>query len=99
VLAPHLDRAAFDTSKDTSRFSPDERASFAEYGYRYTGDAYAPHITLGRAEEDIALKLVASAPERTSMQKEWTFDRLTFYVMGEQGAHAEKLVERALDPA
>ncbi|MEV7239214.1 2'-5' RNA ligase family protein [Streptomyces sp. NPDC051020] len=99
VLAPHLDRAAFDTSKDTSRFSPDERASFAEYGYRYTGDAYAPHITLGRAEEDIALKLVASAPERTSMQKEWTFDRLTFYVMGEHGAHAEKLVERALDPA
>ncbi|MFG2560299.1 2'-5' RNA ligase family protein [Streptomyces sp. NPDC048496] len=99
VLAPHLDRAAFDTSKDTSRFSPDERASFAEYGYRYTGDAYAPHITLGRAEEDIALKLVGSAPERTSVQKEWTFDRLTFYVMGEHGAHAEKLVERALDPA
>ncbi|MET9475923.1 MULTISPECIES: 2'-5' RNA ligase family protein [unclassified Streptomyces] len=99
VLAPHLDRAAFDTSKDTSRFTPDERASFAEYGYRYTGDAYAPHITLGRAEEDIALKLVGSAPERTSVQKEWTFDRLTFYVMGEHGAHAEKLVERSLDPA
>lgn len=99
VLATHLDRAAFDTSKDTSRFTPDERASFAEYGYRYTGDAYAPHITLGRAEEDIALKLVGSAPERTSVQKEWTFDRLTFYVMGEHGAHAEKLVERSLDPA
>lgn len=33
------------------------------------------------------------------MQKEWTFDRLTFYVMGEHGAHAEKLVERSLDSA
>ncbi|MFB7134441.1 2'-5' RNA ligase family protein [Streptomyces sp. NPDC056237] len=95
-LAPHLDRDAFDTSKDTSRFTETERASFAQYGYRYTGDAYAPHITLGRTEEDTALELVRTAPERIHVPEEWTFDRLSFYVMGEHGAHAEKVAELPL---
>ncbi|RPK82046.1 2'-5' RNA ligase family protein [Streptomyces sp. ADI98-10] len=95
-LAPRLDRRAFDTSKDTSRFTESERVSLARYGYRYTGDAYAPHITLGRTDEATALELVRTAPERTRVPGEWTFDRLSFYVMGEHGAHAEKLAERPL---
>ncbi|MFF3356761.1 2'-5' RNA ligase family protein [Streptomyces sp. NPDC002917] len=96
ALDPYLERTAFDTSKETRHFSDNERASFAKYGYRYTGDAYAPHITLGRTGEDVALELVRSAPDRTSVPEEWTFDRLSFYVMGEHGAHAEKLAERTL---
>ncbi|MFD9422364.1 MULTISPECIES: 2'-5' RNA ligase family protein [unclassified Streptomyces] len=92
-LAPHLDHEAFDTSKDTSRYTETERASFSRYGYRYTGDAYAPHITLGRTDEEAALELVRTAPERTHVPAEWTFDRLSFYVMGEHGAHAEKVAE------
>lgn len=98
ALDAHLDRQAFGT-KDTSRFSESERASFARYGYRYTGDAYAPHITLGRAEEQIAQEVVRHAPRRTSVPAQWSFDRLSFYVMGEHGAHAQTLTERALDPA
>ncbi|MFE1765749.1 2'-5' RNA ligase family protein [Streptomyces angustmyceticus] len=97
ALESHLDREAFDTAKDTSHFSQSERASFAQYGYRYTGDAYAPHITLGRAEERIAQNVVRAAPERTHVPAQWAFDRLSFYVMGEHGAHAQTLAERALD--
>ncbi|MFF7630191.1 2'-5' RNA ligase family protein [Streptomyces cyaneofuscatus] len=92
-LASRLDRQAFDTSKDVSRFTEPERASFARYGYRYTGEAYAPHITLGRTDEATALELVRTAPERTRVPAKWIFDRLSFYVMGEHGAHAEKLAE------
>ncbi|RPK63196.1 hypothetical protein EES43_11735 [Streptomyces sp. ADI96-02] len=99
ALAPHLDRAAFDTSKDTSRFTEAERASFAQYGYRYTGDAYAPHITLGRTDEQSALELARTAHELTRVPEEWTFDRLSFYVMGEHGAHALKLAELSLAAA
>ncbi|MER6502127.1 2'-5' RNA ligase family protein [Streptomyces sp. NPDC001455] len=95
-LAPHLDREAFDTAKDTSHFTDSERASFVRYGYRYTGEAYAPHITLGRTDEEAALELVRTAPERTRVPVEWTFDRLSFYVMGEHGAHAEKVAELPL---
>ncbi|MFF3286431.1 2'-5' RNA ligase family protein [Streptomyces sp. NPDC003023] len=96
ALDPHLDRAAFDSDKDVSRFTESERASFRRYGYRYTGDAYAPHITVGRAEEETALELVRRVPERVSVPKEWVFDRLSFYVMGQHGAHAQTLLERPL---
>lgn len=98
VLEPYLDRAAFDPSKDVSRFTPDERESFERYGYRYTGPAYAPHITLGRAEEAVAVELVRSTPERVDVPGTWVFDRFSFYVMGENGAHAEILEERTLAP-
>ncbi|QNP65776.1 2'-5' RNA ligase family protein [Streptomyces genisteinicus] len=96
VLDEHLDRSSFDGDKDVSRFTAAERASYARYGYRYTGDAYAPHITLGRAEEETALELVRTAPDRVSVPKDWVFDRLSFYVMGEHGAHAQTLLERPL---
>ncbi|MZE79710.1 2'-5' RNA ligase family protein [Streptomyces xinghaiensis] len=94
ALDRHLDRAAFDRDKDTSRFTDDERASYERYGYRYTGAAYAPHVTLGRAEENTALELVRTARDRAGLPKEMVFDRLSFYVMGEHGAHAETLLER-----
>lgn len=97
ALESHLDREAFDTAKDTTHFSESERAGFVQYGYRYTGDAYAPHITLGRAEERIAQNVVRTAPERAAVPAHWVFDRLSFYVMGEHGAHAQTLAERALD--
>lgn len=97
ALEPHLDREAFAASKDTSRFTEGERASYARYGYRYTGPAYAPHITLGRTGEDAAQALVRAAGEQLSVPGNWIFDRLSFYVMGEHGAHAQILAERALN--
>ncbi|MFF9485475.1 2'-5' RNA ligase family protein [Streptomyces sp. NPDC014676] len=96
ALDRHLDRASFDGSKDVSRFTADERAGYERYGYRYTGRAYAPHMTLGRAEEETALELARTAQDRVNLPKEWVFDRLSFYVMGEHGAHAETLLERPL---
>lgn len=88
-LTPHLDRDAFKASEDT--YTEAERASATAYGYRYTGDAYLPHITLGRAEEQTARELTSSAPARTRLPSLWVFDRMSFYVMGEHGAHAQTL--------
>ncbi|WP_234425887.1 2'-5' RNA ligase family protein [Streptomyces kebangsaanensis] len=96
VLDPYLDRTAFDTDKDVSRFTDDERISYQKYGYRYVGDAYAPHMTLGRAPEAVALELVRTARERVEPTGTWIFDRLSFYVMGQHGAHAERLAETPL---
>jgi hypothetical protein len=96
ALAPHLDGSAFAGDKDVSRFTDSERASYETYGYRYTGDAYSPHMTLGRAPEDVAVELVRTAQERVAVPKTWVFDRLSFYVMGPHGAHAETLLERPL---
>ncbi|MGW2081562.1 2'-5' RNA ligase family protein [Streptomyces sp. NPDC001939] len=96
VLKRHVDRASIDADKDMSRFTDEERVSYGRYGYRYTGDAYTPHVTLGRAGEETALELVRNARDRVSLPKEWIFDRLSFYVKGEHGAHAETLLERPL---
>ncbi|MFE5401814.1 2'-5' RNA ligase family protein [Streptomyces sp. NPDC056580] len=96
ALDSHLDRSAFDGDKDVSRFTDSERISYQKYGYRYVGDAYAPHMTLGRAPEAVARELVRTTPKRVSLPGAWVFDRLSFYVMGQHGAHAQKLVELPL---
>ncbi|MET9494342.1 2'-5' RNA ligase family protein [Streptomyces sp. NPDC006552] len=97
VLTPHLDRSAFDTTKDTSQYTEAERTSYARYGYRYTGAAYAPHITLGRTGEQAARTIVDTASTRTEVAQDWVFDRMSCYVMGENGAHARVLAERPLN--
>ncbi|MFE5596076.1 hypothetical protein [Streptomyces sp. NPDC056549] len=102
VLERHLDWAFDedeDEDKDMSRFTDDERISYERYGYRYTGTAYAPHVTLGRTEESTALELVRTARGGVTLPRQWTFDRLSFYVMGEDGAHAKTLLERPLGQA
>ncbi|MEU2021866.1 2'-5' RNA ligase family protein [Streptomyces sp. NPDC016469] len=96
LVGPHLDRSAFDTAQDMSHFTDAERASYARYGYRYTGEAYTPHLTLGRTDERTALALARTGPGRTAVPGTWTFDRLSCYVMGEHGAHAETLAARPL---
>ncbi|MFF7339439.1 hypothetical protein ACFZAT_19095 [Streptomyces sp. NPDC008163] len=95
-MEPHLDRAAFDTAQDMSHFTDAERASYARFGYRYTGEAYTPHLTLGRTDEETALALARSGPGRTAVPRTWLFDRLSCYLMGEHGAHARTLAVRPL---
>ncbi len=99
TLAPHLDREAIAASPHTADLTDAERAAFHRYGYRYTGDAYAPHITLGRTEEEAAREAVRTAPERTVLAGTWVFDRLSLYAMGDSGAHAHTLAELPLDRA
>lgn len=97
VLDPYVDRDAIDPAWDTSGYTETERASRARYGYRYTGDAYAPHITLGRTDEDIAGELVRTAHERATVPRSWVFDRMSFYAIGELGSHAETLADTPLN--
>ncbi|MEV5603166.1 hypothetical protein AB0L33_17165 [Streptomyces sp. NPDC052299] len=96
LVEPHLDRAAFDTARDRAHFTEAERAGFARYGYRYTGEAYAPHLTLGRTDEETAAALARTGPRHTALPGTWIFDRLSCYAMGEHGAHAETLAVRPL---
>ncbi|MCX0244426.1 hypothetical protein [Streptomyces drozdowiczii] len=96
LVGPHLDRTAFDAVRDLSHFTEAERASHARYGYRYTGEAYAPHLTLGRTDEETATALARTGPRSVAVPRTWIFDRLSCYVMGEHGAHAETLAVRPL---
>ncbi|MQY14403.1 hypothetical protein SRB5_45700 [Streptomyces sp. RB5] len=93
TLTPYLDRSALRSSTDDLHCTEAERASSKAHGYRYTGMAFRPHITLGRTSEETALDLVQHASERVTTPPTWTFDRLSLYAMGKDGAHSAILAE------
>jgi 2'-5' RNA ligase len=96
AIRPHMDLTAVDLDKDISGYTEDERRSYLKYGYRYIGASFSPHITLGRTDEDKAMDLASTAARAGLGSGDWIFDRLSFYVMGEEGAHAGQLAELAL---
>ena len=80
-------------------YTEQERSGYINYGYRYLGKAYYPHITLGWLEEmlpeSIANKLRALATEYDLFQL-FTPEALTVYQMGEYGAHTKTLAKKLI---
>jgi hypothetical protein len=84
-----------------SDYSPDERRSIALCGYRYTGAAFLPHVTLGKTRAESA-HAAAAALNRGWQKAGLTsgdVGGLTFYQMGENGAHAITVMECAATAA
>lgn len=97
-LVPNIDVAAIDTSRDMSTYSQSQRESYNRYGYRYVGSDFMPHLTLGRTDEATAERVSSVYGELPESMQHWRFDRLSLYRMGEDGAHAETLAVRQLEP-
>lgn len=85
----HHIRARSNVTKSLSGYTPSEIESFSEYGYRYVGSAFLPHVTLGRAPSP----LPSSTLEK--LNHSWaslgldsgSVAALTFYKMGVNGSH------------
>ena len=91
-----IDRRTIDPGLDVSQYTEVERQSYYQYGYRYTGDAFMPHITLGHTDDASAKLLVQRPVGRRFDTDRWIFDRVTFYEMGEHGAHSRVLADAPL---
>jgi 2'-5' RNA ligase len=83
-----------DWQKDTSGYTPLEKSNYLRYGYRYIGDAFHPHITLGRSidksrmcDEANLIHLV----ELFTANSISTIQKITIYEMGENGSHSATL--------
>lgn len=83
-----------DGQKDTSCYTSLEKYNYFRYGYRYIGDAFHPHITLGRSldksrmcEEANLIHLVESFTSNSVS----TLQKITIYEIGENGSHADTL--------
>ncbi|GMA60434.1 hypothetical protein NZD89_12555 [Alicyclobacillus fastidiosus] len=101
----HLHNHLFDIVKDDMLpgvvnpdkerwFTPLETQNTRKYGYRYIGEAYLPHITLGRNPDLTKSKLIFEMNrrwERANIASPQLMSRLTVYEMGENGAHAQTL--------
>jgi hypothetical protein len=76
--------------------SPLERHNHLTYSYRYMGEAYLPHITLGRYITEIHAEVLHDFQniwQKYSISALQSMERLTVYKMGLNGAHAKTLWE------
>lgn len=96
ALEGGIDRAAIDNSTEAAGYAGLARENFHRYGYRFVGEAFLPHITLGRLAGDsfAAMEAMASSPVGLRPEEnDWVFDRMTFYEIGDHGSHAAKVAE------
>lgn len=96
--ALQLTSASIDRGRIAPRSQPDltplEQANYDQYGYRYVGESFRPHITLGRTparSKSLPVGLL-DAYERSGLAgMAFQPTTLAFYRAGESGAYAETL--------
>ncbi|KZL48484.1 hypothetical protein A2T98_17770 [Nodularia spumigena CENA596] len=83
-----------DLNKDISLYDDLEKNNYIKYGYRYIGNAFYPHITLGQTIDKSRdpnqadwIHLVESFTAKHIIKLE----RITIYQVGEHGSHAKIL--------
>lgn len=81
--------------RDLSKLPENQKEGILKYGYRYSGSAFSPHITIGRTNETEAnsntINLLSNNLNKLS--KTVPVKRITVYKMGTDGMHAETLHE------
>ena len=83
-----------DLRKDTDEYTLLEKYNYCSYGYRFIGDAFKPHITLGRSIDKSQCcnkaNLIPLVESFTSSVV-GTIQKITLYEMGDNGCHAATL--------
>ncbi|MBW4475096.1 MAG: hypothetical protein KME45_32655 [Stenomitos rutilans HA7619-LM2] len=89
-----------DRQKDVTHYSSLEQSNYLTYGYRFIGDAFQPHITLGRVLNPLT-------PENQARIRDLVetllplcsnmMQKLTVYRQGEYGSHADTLCSIELE--
>jgi 2'-5' RNA ligase len=87
--APFLIVAEDDLAKDVWNYTQLERLNFKRFGYRYIGEAFYPHITLGkdRTMTPEALKAIGEQHFRSTLGIHDAAEAVTVYEMGAHGSH------------
>ncbi len=83
--------ATYDAEYITT-YSEIERRNFLRYGYRYIGQAYKPHVTIGRsrvADPPTVLARLETYRRQHPIAMLQRFARLTLFGIGPNGAHQE----------
>ncbi|MEM7580355.1 MAG: hypothetical protein AAF316_11000 [Cyanobacteria bacterium P01_A01_bin.80] len=82
--------------KDMFGYTPSEALNYQKYGYRYIGQDFYPHFTLGQTGNrlnSVALdKWMQSIPSQ-QLNISGKFVRLTLYQVGSHGSHYKSLID------
>jgi len=98
-LEAGIDDKAIDIQRDMTGYTAQEKLNFQKYGYRYIGNEFKPHITIGRTFNDHQLKILDVTEERfkNSLRgRVIPFRRLVAYRAGEFGSLSEIISEVAI---
>lgn len=92
---PLVDRDALKTADELHGYTAAESASYLRHGYRYVGQTYRPHITLGRTSaKALELPDPCCATYRSEiLGRTVSFERLVVYRAGPFGSLVEILAE------
>ena len=100
LLESEIDRDSIDLDRDFEGYTTAEARNFKTYGYRYVGESFRPHITLGRrpsAGDGSLPAQLMSAYARELKGSVVTFDQMVFYRAGAYGSLAQILAEVSID--
>ena len=80
--------------RNMNDLTPDLILGIDKYGYRYSANAFSPHITIGRNDNEKKEEQLIMLNEKiASLPKDPRIERITVYRMGKDGMHAETLDE------
>ena len=94
LLLKHAQPAPVGHERATERYTPLELENDRKYGYRFIGDAFLPHITLGRTESGQEAGLEALLPDlwdESGINSEQGIESIAIYAVGEHGAYRASL--------
>ena len=81
-------------NRDMNDLTKNQISGIEKYGYRYSANAFSPHITLGRTDGEERQDIVTLLNEQMSrIPKDPYIERITVYAMGKDGMHSETLDE------
>lgn len=87
-----------DRQKDLTGYTEAEKLNYLQYGYRYIGQDFDPHFTLGQTKDrDAVIQLnewISSSPRLPIKGK---FERVTLYSVGSYGSHDQALMDFKID--
>ena len=98
-LQQHIDEKSIIIDDSYHFMPPLEQYNQKTYGYRYMGEAYRPHITLGvtpTGAETLLPPTVKKLYEKFLYGTTVNFDRAVFYIAGKHGAAEEIIAELSL---
>lgn len=93
-LISAINREKLGKNAHFEKYSPLEQTNFLNFGYRYIGEAFRPHITLGRNLQGATIPIkIQEQARKLFTGKSVKFDTLAFYQAGPNGALDEILDE------
>jgi hypothetical protein len=88
----YIDYSMIDQHNPLKGYNEREKEYYLKYGYRYIGDEYKPHVTIGRIDESTQIPENAVLDFKTTFsESEIEFDRIAYYEAGKFGA-AKKIL-------